>query len=197
MHPPSVTAEPPRSRATSVDTIPADVERNARSRQAIVCAVEPAARPGPARENNPQRSPGSGPGSDEEQALVAALASVLDRKPKRAAERSSPRDHDFDDWSHVPGLPAAPRRFVSVLGQATPEFDAGLEEDDEPPTTRAGDARWLAAARRNRWRHRLRDTAAWTATVLIGVTIVGVAAALLFNDASEFGVWLAGDLRAL
>jgi hypothetical protein len=83
--------------------------------------------------------------------------------------------------------------FVSALGcQTTP---AEAEPYDDIPTTRANTALWLAAAQRRHLKHTLSRAGSWVATVMIGSTIVAIAAALLFGLPQEIGAWLGTAAR--
>lgn len=146
--------------------------------------------------------------SDEERALAEALAAILERKPRRAAQLPSESDPDTsgrnidDDRAEVPST--GPQAFASALRhRPSSSFEIEVDTDDGPgdpgpglrPVQQA--ATWMAAARRRKRRAMAHGLGAWAVTAVIGAALVAVAALLLLGSGRAIEAWLGLASRVL
>ena len=152
------------------------------------------------------RSPPAGETGDDEEALAARLAPLLQRKPKRrsAPVRGAPSDEPAED-AHLVVDGSSHPRFISALRNGPSESAAdlaryGAEPADDGASTgalRRDAVQWFKVARRRRWIDAGRTAGAWLLTVVIGVLIVAASALMLFGPPRDLDALLGLATRAL
>jgi len=121
------------------------------------------------------------PRNDLERDLAEEIARAMQRRPPLMNRLAEVGPAPAGATDHMPPLSITEESAdpPHLNGATSAPIEQLMEELGEPVTTPASTAEWLGKARRERSRARLRNAAAWLATLIIGGSIISMTVLML------------------